>query len=126
MKRQTKHILALSAAAIALVAITATASALITSEVNKEPERVVKPVAKANNDKIRWNDPAPQQPAPQVASNCDDGNIVGYGLGALGGGLIGNQIGDGKGKDVATIGGAAAGALAGGKFIPTRNVLCPK
>lgn len=123
MKQHTKHVLALTLGGIALVAIAATAGAVITNQVKKQPDEISKPVTK-RTDKITWNDPKPQ-PAPQkVAAKCDDGNVVGYGLGAIGGGLIGNQIGDGKGKDVATIGGAAAGALIGGEYIPTRGVLC--
>jgi len=125
MKQHTKHVLALTLGGIALVALAATAGAVITNQINKQPDEIIKPVTKS--EKITWNDPAPK-PAPQkvAARKCDDGNVVGYGLGALGGGLIGSQLGDGKGKDVATIGGAAVGALAGGQYIPTRGVLCPK
>jgi len=127
MNKHSKNILALTLGGIALVAIAATAGAVIIRQVDKQPDEiaVVKPAGK-KVDKITWNDPAPR-PAPQrVAQKCDDGNVVGYGLGAVAGGLIGHQIGDGKGKDVATIGGAAAGALAGGQYIPTRGILCPK
>lgn len=127
MTSKTKNILGITFGALALIMISAGASALITQRV-AEPD---KPVAQtttprvAKKEVVHWNNPPAQQPAPQrVAAACDDGNVVGYGLGALAGGLIGNQIGDGKGKDVATVGGAAVGALAGGQYIPTRGVLC--
>lgn len=129
MTSKTRNILGITFGAIALIMISAGASALITKKVAEEDKPT--PVAAAHTvkkDTIHWNNnPPAQQPAPQrVAAACDDGNVVGYGLGALAGGLLGNQIGDGKGKDVATVGGAAVGALAGGQYIPTRGVLCRK
>lgn len=130
MTKHGKKVLGITVGAIALIMVTAGASALITSQVVNKPEEapVVKRVATATTkkDHIRWNNtPAPQaQPVAAQQPACDDGNVVGYGLGALAGGLIGNQIGDGNGKKVATVGGAAAGALAGGQYIPTRGVLC--
>lgn len=128
MTAKSKKIAGILLGAIALIMISAGASALITRNVVDKPEDV-KPVASRTvthkKETIRWNEPA-SRPAPQQISarKCDDGNVVGYGLGALAGGLIGNQIGDGNGKKVATVGGAAAGALAGGQYIPTRGVLC--
>lgn len=127
MNAKNKHILAIAIGAIALVALTAGASALITNNQIDDNPPVTQKVVKTTHrkDNISWNNPPQQQPAPQpVRKKCDDGNVVGYGLGALAGGLIGNQIGDGDGKKVATVGGAAAGALAGGQYIPTRGVLC--
>jgi len=35
-------------------------------------------------------------------------------IGAIAGGIVGNQIGEGRGRTLATVGGAAAGAIAGG------------
>lgn len=127
MTRHGKKILSITVGAIALIMVTAGASALITDHFNDtQPAPVVHKVASTtHHDNVRWNNPPAQQAQP-VAQKCDDGNVVGYGLGALAGGLIGHQIGDGKGKDVATVGGAAAGALAGGQYIPTRGVLCQR
>lgn len=126
MTNHGKKVLGITVGAIALIMVTAGASALITNQVtNKEQAPVVKKVATTTHkDNVRWNNPPAQQAQPVAAKRCDDGNVVGYGLGAVAGGLIGNQFGDGKGKDVATVGGAAAGALAGGQYIPTRGVLC--
>lgn len=52
-------------------------------------------------------------PAPQNSA-------VGIGLGAVVGGLLGNQVGDGKGRTLATIAGAVGGAYAGNE-IAKRN-----
>ena len=121
-----KHLILLIVGVIALIAITAAASAYVTRDVmtpeNSKVERVA--TTKPQAEKVVWNDPKPQpQPAPQ-AKKCDDGNIVGAALGAAGGGIIGHQFGGGKGKDLATIGGAIAGGTAGHQMIPTRGVLC--
>jgi uncharacterized protein YcfJ len=43
----------------------------------------------------------------------DEHRVAGTAIGAVAGGLIGSQIGGGKGKTLATIGGAAAGGYAG-------------
>ncbi|MBK5104245.1 MAG: glycine zipper 2TM domain-containing protein [Burkholderiales bacterium] len=67
-------------------------------------------------------------PAPVAAATCTDCGVIesvreiaakgqGSGLGAVGGavagGLLGNQVGAGRGKDVMTVVGAVGGALAG-------------
>lgn len=46
----------------------------------------------------------------------DPHRVTGTVLGAALGGLIGHQVGDGKGKDLATVGGAVAGGVAGHKI----------
>ncbi|MES2820941.1 MAG: glycine zipper 2TM domain-containing protein [Pseudomonadota bacterium] len=45
----------------------------------------------------------------------DQHQIVGSVLGAVAGGLLGNQVGGGNGKKIATVAGAAAGGYAGNK-----------
>ncbi|MBR0565910.1 glycine zipper 2TM domain-containing protein [Azoarcus sp. L1K30] len=45
----------------------------------------------------------------------DQHRIAGTVIGALAGGLLGNQIGGGSGKKIATVAGAAAGGYAGNK-----------
>jgi len=72
--------------------------------------------------------PAPQAytpPAPQVCEDCGtiaaitpvktkgEAGAMGTLAGAVIGGVIGHQFGGGKGKDVATVAGAAGGAMAG-------------
>jgi len=61
--------------------------------------------------------PAYQQPAPApVAQN----SAIGIGVGAVVGGLLGNQVGGGKGKTLATIAGAVGGGYLGNE-IAKRN-----
>lgn len=45
----------------------------------------------------------------------DDNRIVGTAVGAVVGGLLGNQVGGGNGKKVATVAGAVGGGYAGNK-----------
>jgi uncharacterized protein YcfJ len=49
----------------------------------------------------------------QQAPVKDKNRIAGTAIGAVAGGLIGSAIGGGKGKTLATVGGAAAGGFAG-------------
>lgn len=46
----------------------------------------------------------------------DDHQIAGTAIGAVAGGLLGHQVGGGKGKTLATVGGAVAGGYAGKKI----------
>ena len=55
---------------------------------------------------------ASQQPAAPVAHNSP----VGIGVGAVVGGLLGNQVGDGNGKTLATIAGAVGGGYLGNEI----------
>lgn len=124
-----KQILAWGAGVLALVLVTAGASALVTKEVmDTEQPAVEKTVAvkKTSGEKISWNEPRqqPVQQAQPARPPCQDGNIVGMALGGVGGGLVGNQIGKGSGRTAATIGGAVGGAYLGKEFIPTENVTC--
>lgn len=55
----------------------------------------------------------------------DPKQITGTVAGAVIGGVLGNQVGGGRGKDIATVGGAVAGGYAGNKIqegIQDRNV----
>ena len=53
----------------------------------------------------------------EVQRNSSDPNrIAGTAAGAVVGGLLGNQIGDGSGRKVATVGGAVAGGAVGRKL----------
>lgn len=55
----------------------------------------------------------------KIEGNSTGGAI----LGAVAGGLLGNQVGSGSGRDAATVGGAAAGGIAGshiGKAVTSR------
>jgi outer membrane lipoprotein SlyB len=75
--------------------------------------------------RIAATEPPPPPPAPRICANC--GSVIsvnavkqkgeGSGLGAVGGavvgGLLGNQVGSGRGRTAATVVGVAGGALAG-------------
>lgn len=55
------------------------------------------------------------EPVTEAAPVRDTHKIIGTVSGALLGGILGHQIGDGRGKDLATVAGAAAGAFGGRK-----------
>jgi len=62
--------------------------------------------------------PAPQvaqAPAPAPAPVAQN-SIVGMGLGAVVGGLLGNQVGSGNGRKLATIAGAVGGGYVGNEI----------
>jgi uncharacterized protein YcfJ len=46
----------------------------------------------------------------------DDNRLIGTGVGAVAGGLIGHQVGGGKGKTLATVAGAVGGGYAGNRI----------
>lgn len=65
-----------------------------------------------------------QTSAPQTRTVCEDvpvkqvnssdtHRVAGTAIGAVAGGVVGNQIGGGKGKTLATVGGAVAGGVVG-------------
>lgn len=57
------------------------------------------------------------KPVTKTVKKCDNNqNIAGTVIGAVGGGLIGNQFGGGSGKKLATVGGAIAGGIVGNKI----------
>ena len=76
-----------------------------------------RPAQLAQAEPVRQYSPAPvyQQPAP-VAHNSP----VGIGIGAVVGGLLGNQVGGGNGRTLATIAGAVGGGYVGNE-IAQRN-----
>ena len=124
-----KNLVVLCVGVFTLMLLTAGASAFMTRNMIVEDKTGVQRLSdeKPKADKITWNEPR-QQPQPQAQPakpECDDANIVGAAIGAVGGGLVGNQIGSGKGQDLATIGGAIGGGYLGQQYIPTRNTLCP-
>lgn len=120
---QRKHMIALGAAAVVLVASSAAAGAFIIQNMDKPPERAAVHQV-SQKESIHWNQQArAQQPQPQKVA-CDDNNIVGTAVGGLVGGVAGSQVGHGNGKTAATIGGTLGGAYLGNQFIPARNATC--
>lgn len=70
----------------------------------------------------------PQQPAyaPQqrpVQNYVNDMHPVGTGIGAVAGGLLGNQVGGGNGKKLATVAGVLLGGYAGNEVAHNRSPL---
>ncbi len=93
---------------------------------------VPKPVAKAKPVTQEKSVQVAPAPAPKIiCSNCGEvvsvteieqegsGSGVGVIAGGLVGGALGNQVGQGRGKDLATIAGVVGGALAGNKIEKT-------
>lgn len=57
----------------------------------------------------------------QTAPSKDEHNLVGTAIGAVAGGLLGNQVGGGKGKTLATVAGAVGGGYAGNRIEERRR-----
>ena len=74
-------------------------------------------VVHAKPQPVRYEEPRYSQPAPAPAQQP---NYVGIGTGAVIGGLIGNQIGGGNGKKLATLAGVIGGGYLGNE-IAKRN-----
>jgi len=74
-------------------------------------------VVHAKPQPVRYEEPRYSQPAPAPAQQP---NYVGIGTGAVIGGLIGNQIGGGNGKKLATVAGVIGGGIIGNE-IANRN-----
>lgn len=71
-------------------------------------------VVHAAPKQVRYEEPRYSQPAPAQP------NYVGIGTGAVIGGLIGNQIGGGNGKKLATVAGVIGGGIIGNE-VANRN-----
>ncbi|MDF2180503.1 glycine zipper 2TM domain-containing protein [Neptuniibacter sp. CAU 1671] len=56
-----------------------------------------------------------QREVTKVVPKKDENQLAGTALGAVAGGLLGNQVGGGSGKKIATVVGAVAGGYAGKK-----------
>jgi uncharacterized protein YcfJ len=78
--------------------------------------RVVHHTQVARNDYNQNYNPPVAQQAPQPAAP----NYVGIGVGAVVGGLLGNQVGGGNGKKLATVAGVIGGGMLGNE-IANRN-----
>jgi uncharacterized protein YcfJ len=70
-----------------------------------------------NNPKEVCHDETVTQTAPPK----DQHRIVGTAIGAVAGGLLGNQVGGGKGKTLATVAGAVGGGYAGNRIQASRQ-----
>nr|WP_246389966.1 glycine zipper 2TM domain-containing protein [Halomonas cerina] len=57
----------------------------------------------------------------QIQADSRAGGLLGSGGGAVIGGLLGNQVGGGSGRQLATVAGALGGAVAGSKIEESTN-----
>jgi uncharacterized protein YcfJ len=98
------------------VAAVSTPLAAVPANSTDEPiqrKYAVRPTAQAKVKHTQQQTPAPsQQPVAPVAQNSP----IGIGVGAVVGGLIGNQVGGGNGKTLATIAGAVGGGYLGNEI----------
>jgi uncharacterized protein YcfJ len=129
MQNKTKKAIGIGFGVLALVLLSAGASALIMSEMNRPAAEKPAVQRVVQKDRVHWNSERTSQAAPAAAqvapaAGCDDNNIVGTALGGVAGGVVGSQVGKGSGKTAATIGGTLGGAYLGNQAIPTRNVTC--
>jgi uncharacterized protein YcfJ len=63
-----------------------------------------------------YEEQVPVRTPPAQAEDDSGKRVVGGVLGAIVGGILGHQVGKGDGRKVATVGGAAAGAVVGSKL----------
>jgi len=112
----------LAAPAPALVATTAPLAEAPAPVVHKAPvvrhvvykQPVVQHRQVAYRDDERYDSPAP---APvQQAPVAQQPNYVGIGVGAVVGGLLGNQVGGGNGRKLATVAGVIGGGMLGNQI----------
>lgn len=109
------------------VAVTALGGVAGYKALNPEPEfaevLAVKPVTETTKTpKEICEDVVVNEQAPVK----DPNRIAGTAVGAVAGGLLGNQVGGGSGKTIATVAGAAAGGYAGNqvqKNMQEKNVV---
>jgi uncharacterized protein YcfJ len=123
-----------AAAAVSVVLVSLLGAAALTgilpnSNANGAPTvtdtATVKPVAAAPAAKVTTHKAVPQQapaqvaaasPAPAQPAAAKENSAIGIGIGAVVGGLLGNQIGSGDGKTLATIAGAVGGGYVGNEI----------
>ena len=111
------NLVAPQAVAQAVTPVAAPVAAPVVAQAAPAPvvhKRVVHRVAQARpasrDDDYAYREPVrQQQPAPAPAQP----NYVGIGTGAVIGGLIGNQVGGGRGKALATVAGVIGGGFLG-------------
>ena len=96
------------------------------------PQAINKPAPVAHRKEVQHAaQPAQSQPqsaqqAPAssqhpVANYVNDMSLVGTGIGAVAGGVLGNQVGGGNGKKLATVAGVLLGGYVGNEVAHDRN-----
>ena len=109
-----------------IIAITAS-GALITGCANTAPQQTTRPYDQRPYDS-GYDSSSPQQTTygviesiDVVSSNPEHRIGVGAVIGGIVGGLLGTQVGGGTGRTVATVVGAAGGAVVGNELLKRRN-----
>ena len=104
------------------------AQALAALPPQQQPQPQQQPVRQPQQQQQPQQQYAAAAPAPQVCGNCGvieaihevntraEGSGVGAAGGAVVGGLLGNQVGGGHGRQLATVLGAVGGAVAGNQI----------
>jgi uncharacterized protein YcfJ len=97
----------------------ANGAAGVTETTAAKPVAIATPVK--NSSRKATAQPAPAQvatasPAPAQPAAAKENSPIGIGIGAVVGGLLGNQIGSGDGKTLATIAGAVGGGYVGNEI----------
>jgi outer membrane lipoprotein SlyB len=96
-------------------------------KITKAPEKTVsaKPHKAPVNTPSTYTKPVCQECGVIESTREIDAGGTASGIGAVGGavlgGVLGHQVGDGRGKDVATVAGAVGGAVAGNEIEKRRN-----
>lgn len=126
----TQKTLLIGVAAIVVLASVGIAGAYFANNSSGSDDAVTKTTTtttvKTSNGDMPWKGKPGSAVGQQVQQlpKCNDNNILGMATGAVLGGVLGNQVGGGSGKTVATIGGAAGGAYLGQQAIPLNNATC--
>lgn len=75
-----------------------------------------KPATPKTSGQVASNSTPPAQAAATPVPAAEKNSAVGIGIGAVVGGLVGNQFGSGDGKTLATIAGAVGGGYVGNEI----------
>ncbi|HET6552486.1 MAG TPA: glycine zipper 2TM domain-containing protein [Dyella sp.] len=67
----------------------------------------------AQTDSVRHTRTVCENVQVKQVNSSDTHRVAGTAIGAVAGGVLGNQVGGGKGKTLATVGGAVAGGVVG-------------
>ena len=108
-----------NSSATAPASLTASTPANVSAPAAKNPvPKAVsqKPAIPKTSGQVASNSTPPAQAAATPAAPAEKNSAVGIGIGAVVGGLVGNQFGSGDGKTLATIAGAVGGGYVGNEI----------
>ncbi|MDT7517421.1 glycine zipper 2TM domain-containing protein [Rhodoferax sp. TBRC 17660] len=108
-----------NSSATAPAGLTASTPANVSAPTAKAPAPKVvsqKPATPKTSAQVASNSTPPAQAAATPAAPAEKNSAVGIGIGAVVGGLVGNQFGSGDGKTLATIAGAVGGGYVGNEI----------